>query len=166
MGNLAKMTYRFLIVLIFIGLLTGSTAGGLAYGQAVSGWAGSFFYEALDGYDGGGTAATGNPIVLDMTLDIDPHGACTLEVDGFQTAETLNCKAVARTGDLGVDIQFARFPPGAIETSGFFDTSYDPGALLFSLLPAASGHGVLTRWGAIKPLMVSTDEGTFFERKS
>jgi len=67
------MNYRFLIVLIFLGLVTGPGAGGFAYGQAVSSWAGSFYYEGLDGYDGGGTAATGNPIVLAMTLEIDPE---------------------------------------------------------------------------------------------
>jgi hypothetical protein len=156
--------YRFLIVLIFVGLLTGLGEGRFAYGQAVSGWVGTFFYEGLAGFDGGGTAATGNPIVLDLTLDIDPQGGCTLEADGFQTDDMLNCKAVAR-GDLGVDILFTGFPAGATEVNGFLDNSYQPGDLLFSLLPAP-GHGVITRWGAINPPMANTEAGTFFERKS
>jgi hypothetical protein len=159
------MAFRIFLAPVCALLFYGLRAEGFAYGDAAPAWTGTFVYQGLDGYDGGGTAATGDPIVLDMTLKIAPDGACILKADGFQTDETLNCQTVALPESYGIDIRFAGFPPGAMEANAFFTTSYAPSTLLFSLLPAQQGHGVITHWDAIKPATAKSDEGMFFERK-
>lgn len=122
-----------------------------------AGWAGTYTYEGMAGYDGGGTAATGNAIVLDLTLNLAAK-TCTLSAEGFQTDETLNCTTAPLPE--GIEILFAGIPAGDPAQNGFFSAPDRLGALLFSL--RRTGGKLITRWGAIKPSFVNTDSGAFF----
>ncbi len=129
-------------------------------------WSGVYTYHGQDGYDGGGTAATGSPIVLDMTLQLSAAGGCKLQAQGFQTAFTSDCSVSQRASDKGIDVAFLKSPPDAVETSSFFPANYKPGTILFSLVPDATAGRVVTVWGALKPDMVHTERGEYFARSA
>ena len=129
-------------------------------------WSGVYTYHGQDGYDGGGTAATGSPIVLDMTLQLSAAGGCKLQAQGFQTAFTSDCLVSQRASDKGIDVAFLKSPPDAVETSSFFPANYKPGTILFSLVPDATAGRVVTVWGALKPDMVHTERGEYFARSA
>ena len=129
-------------------------------------WDGVYTYHGQDGYDGGGTAATGAPIVLDMTLQLSAGGGCKLQAEGFQTAFTLDCSVSQRASDKGIDVAFLKASPDAVETSAFFPANYKPGAVLFSLVPDATAGRVATVWSALKPDMVHTGSGEYFARSA
>jgi hypothetical protein len=133
-------------------------------GEAQTIWPGIYVYHAQDGYDGGGTAATGFPVVLDLTLKIRSRADCALEADGFQTLVRLTCTVVDRPGDHGADIVFSAFDPKAVKECGFFDVGFHKGDVLLSLTPAAAGQGIMTHWVRLKPDTAKTPAGRFFTK--
>jgi hypothetical protein len=122
-------------------------------------WHGKYFWQGQDGYDGGGTAATGNPVILQVTLILTDHG-CTLGEAGFQTDLAIICAAQAIPD--GVAITFVSYGNGAL-VNDYGVAVYKPGERLFSLVDDGAGR-VITHWGSLQPDFVHDTTGNYFRR--
>ncbi|KQP88408.1 MULTISPECIES: DUF5991 domain-containing protein [unclassified Methylobacterium] len=123
-------------------------------------WAGSYVYE----HDGGRTVG-GSPIVVTYRLDIAPgrgNRDCVLRIEGFQTNETIVCKA-AGTVD-SIMVSFHTFGDGRI-VNAYGTRLYDVGTNLFEIRRV--GEAVSTQWRALNPSGAgsSAPAGTSFARK-
>jgi len=136
-------------------ILTASAA--VTHAGATTFWQGKFVYQSQDGYDGGGTPSTGNPIILVMTLTLGA-GSCVVSQEGYQTDETDMCVAVP--GADGIDIDFKSFANGSL-VNQYGVAIYHPGERLFSLHTGKDGQ-VTTNWGSLKPDFVTAASGSYF----
>ena len=125
-------------------------------GGGLAPWTGTYAYQGRAGFDGGGTEATGNPIMLAFTLTIGR--GCEVAAQGYQTDARLVCTLTARSGS-GVDVRYAGVVAGN-EAVGL--PPLEPGAVLFSLVKEPGG--LVTIWGRLKPSFVPSAEGHYFAR--
>lgn len=139
---------------LFIGLIGLITLDAAA---AYPSWKGRYYWQGEDGYDGGGTAATGNPIILQVTLTLSDHG-CAITEEGFQTDLAITCAAQPIPN--GVTITFVSYGDGGL-LNQYGVAVYKPGEVLFSLSHDGAGR-LITRWGSLQPDFVRNPTGPYF----
>lgn len=124
-------------------------------------WSGGYTYT----YDGGRTAG-GSPILVEYRLGIaaDPKGkACRLDIEGFQTNQTLLCRLSGSESD--ATVRFESYGDGStVNVHGVKE--YEVGEGLIALSRTADGR-VVTEWLKISPDDTEKFErpGVFFLRK-
>ncbi|MCJ2036644.1 DUF5991 domain-containing protein [Methylobacterium sp. J-068] len=146
---------RSLPALLWLGI-----GGAAAAPEAPRAWAGSYLYE----HDSGRTVG-GSPILVSYRLEIAPgrgHRDCLLRIEGFQTDETIVCKASGT--DEAVSVAFHTFGDGRT-VNAYGTRLYDVGAPLFELRRGAGA--VLTQWRGLNPsgAGATPPAGAYFTRK-
>ncbi|WP_156653222.1 DUF5991 domain-containing protein [Methylobacterium sp. Leaf111] len=154
------MTRRFgLRLMVCTGLVAGLMAASAAP-EVPGAWAGRYLYE----HDGGRTVG-GSPIVVTYDLDIAPgrgNRDCLLRIEGFQTDETIVCKASGT--DERLSVAFHTFGDGRT-VNAYGTRLYEVGTNLFEM--RRGGDAVLTQWRALNPSGAGSaaPAGTYFTRK-
>jgi hypothetical protein len=148
-------TRRFGMSLLALFWVGGGIAAALA--EAPQPWAGSYRYE----HDAGRTVG-GSPIIVTYRLDLAPgrgNRDCLLQIEGFQTDETLVCKATG-TGD-SVVVAFHTYADGRI-VNAYGTRLYEVGAPLFEL--RRDRDRILTQWRGLNPTGAGATPpaGTYF----
>lgn len=108
-------------------------------------WAGGYTYT----YEGGRTAG-GSPITVAYRLGIaaDPKGkACRLDIQGFQSNQTLLCRLGG--SDTDVTVRFESYGDGST-LNAYGVKQYEVGEGLLTLRRAGDGR-ILTEWLKITP---------------
>ncbi|MGU3360514.1 DUF5991 domain-containing protein [Methylobacterium sp. M6A4_1b] len=141
-------------------LMAALTAATAAAPEAPRAWAGRYLYE----HDGGRTVG-GSPIVVTYQLDIAPgrgNPDCLLRIEGFQTDETIVCKASGTAESVAV--VFHTFGDGRT-VNAYGTRLYEVGTDLFEM--RRGGDAVLTQWRALNPSGAGSaaPAGTYFTRK-
>lgn len=106
-------------------------------------WQGVYVYEASGDKTRGGSA-----ILVDYTLTVRSSGetpSAILELEGFQTDETIYCDTSEAPGML--DVRFKSYANGEIANK-YGVKVYQPGEVLFVLERPPTG-GLLTDWKAL-----------------
>lgn len=101
-------------------------------------WDGSYVYEQALGPGAGGTQ-----LFVTHTLTVSGPEGCRLVAEGFQTDETIRCKAMP-DGDRLL-VSFVSFGSGKVENK-YGVKLYSPGQPLFVI--AQGPNGLVTTWQA------------------
>jgi len=123
-----------------IAMLTPATPA-VAQAAGPGAWWGRYVYE----HDGGQTAG-GSGIAVTHVLNLK-KSSCRLEASGFQTDETIVCRA--RVDGTGVVVSFAGYPDGGTRNK-YGVAQYRTGGTLFSMRKTAKG--IVTTWGDYSPV--------------
>ncbi len=127
---------KSVIVALAVGLALGL---GLAAGPVVFAaqpWDGTYVYEQALGPGAGGTQN-----FVTHTLTVSGPDGCRLVAQGFQTDETIRCKAMP-DGDRLL-VSFVSFGTGKVENK-YGVKLYSPGQPLFAI--AQAPNGLRTTW--------------------
>lgn len=143
------------------GLVNPGSAKDLAGRDLGAIWSGGYTYT----YDGGRTAG-GSAILVEYRLGIaaDPKGkACRLDIEGFQTNQTLLCRLSGSESD--ATVRFESYGDGStVNAHGVKE--YEVGEGLIALRRTSDGR-IVTDWLKISPDDTDKFEqpGVFFLRK-
>ena len=117
-------------------------------------WNGTYVYEATLGDTVGGDSA-----VVTYTVTIAPN-KCELSIEGFQTSDSLICKA--KDMDNKLSVNFQSYADGSIKNK-YGVAIYKVGDLLFQLNRTKD---LITTWGALLPDEKLAKVGHYFIKES
>lgn len=121
---------------------------------AMENWRGDYGYQAAEGQ-----TLAGTPIVVDFALHIDEE-TCRLNIDGYQIAEEILCRAVA--DDSRLTIRFKSYEDGSL-TNVYGVRVYQPDEVLF-VLSRRNGK-LVTHWESVHPGEKAPPDGFYFTRE-
>lgn len=117
-------------------------------------WDGTYVYEQALGPGAGGTQN-----FVTHTLTVTGPEGCRLVAEGFQTDETIRCKAMP-DGDRLL-VSFVSFASGKVENK-YGVKLYSPGQPLFAI--ARAPNGLVTTWQAYAEAVGDGATGSAFKK--
>lgn len=82
---------------------------------------------------------------------------CSLDQQGYQISETLNCEYSSRSNN--IDVRFASYEDGS-DANEYGVKEFRQGELLLTI--TCSGQIFRTHWGTLRPEAAKTNEGNYF----